>query len=137
MPPGRGAPQHRPTFRLSVVVIAVLAAAMTIVAVVVLPPAPSWTERTVTLSLMSYGCYWENSSAHQDRFCLLLEPTPGGLLLNGSFDHGPGGGPGTGIQMGTGPCASGCPTSATWTAPDGSGRLFWTFAENVTLEVPG
>ncbi len=127
-------------FVVAAIVIAVPLVFVGLVTTGLLPTAlvsSSWTERTVTLSPVSQSCYFVNSSAHADRFCLRLLASPGGLILNGTFDHGPGTNV-SAVAMGQGlACAmnpSNCPPGRTWTSPDGSGRIWWTFTSNVTLE---
>ena len=120
-------------------VVAVLAVAGTLVfvgltAAGVLPTTGAsipWTERTVSVSENTGSCYFVNSSANADRFCLVLFLTPGGPFLNGTFDHGPGTAA-FAFELGEGPCVS-CSTNATWTSPDGTGQVYWTFTWSVTL----
>jgi hypothetical protein len=125
------------------VVVAVLAVAGTFVFVGlatagILPTTvgPSqWTERTVTASV-SRSCYFVNSSANVDRFCLQLLITPGGESLNGTFDHLQGT-PVFDFVLSQGlACAqnpSSCPPGWTWTSPDGTGQVYWTLSGSVTL----
>lgn len=97
-----------------------------------------WTSRSVQLPLSSPGgepryCYFVNSTAHSDRFCLALIPGPAGYILNGTFDHGTTTINST-IQMAEGPpCVSNCRASATWTSVDGTGQILWDFTSSVTL----
>jgi hypothetical protein len=97
-----------------------------------------WTSRSVQLPLSSPGgepryCYFVNSTAHSDRFCLALIPGPAGYLLNGTFDHGPTTLKST-IQIPEGPpCVSNCRTSATWTSVDRTGQILWGFNSSVAL----
>lgn len=98
-----------------------------------------WTARNVSLPLSSPGgepryCFFVNSTANTDLFCLALIPGAAGFILNGTFDHGPGTLSAL-VQLAEGPpCFSNCRTSATWTSPDGTGQVYWTFTTNVTLE---
>ncbi|HYB63278.1 MAG TPA: hypothetical protein VEE86_02505 [Thermoplasmata archaeon] len=123
-------------WKLAAVTASVVAAAL--VAVVVLTAPAGWTSRTVELPASfvvgEKECYWVNSSANHDRFCLAYVPVPAGALLNGSFDHGPGTANASIYLTGGGPCTSGCPGGKTWLSPDGTGQIYWTFSQNVTLE---
>lgn len=94
-----------------------------------------WTERTVSAS-SSLQCYWVNSTANADYFCLQLLVTPGGEFLNGTFNHWPG----TavinfwltqGLACAENP--SSCPPGWTWTSPDGTGQIYWTLSGSVVL----
>ena len=122
------------------VVVAVLAVAGTLVFVGLLATGvlPSivvhsqWIERTVNVTENTRTCYYVNSSAHVDRFCLVVFFTPGGAILNGTFDHGPGT-LGATFVMGSGPCLSECPAGETWASPDGTGQVYWTFYDWATL----
>ena len=81
------------------------------------------------------SCYLLGPSLHPDRFCLWAVDAPFGAVLAGTFDHGSGT---TSVNISAvefGPCLSNCPAEALWTSPDGTGRLVWVFAGNVTLEV--
>jgi hypothetical protein len=120
-------------------VVAVLAVAGTLVfvglaAAGVLPTtgiSSQWTERTVSVTENTWSCYYVNSSAGTDYFCLVLFLTPGGPFLNGTFQHGPGT-VAIPFTLGYGPCHL-CPTGETWTSPDGTGQVYWTFTDSVTL----
>ena len=133
MPPERMARDVR--HRFAVVFVAAVIA-IVLAGVLLAIPGP-WTERTVELIGSPPGepvnqCYFVNSSVHQDQFCLALWFGPAGNILNGSFDHGPG----TlriAFEMSLGPCASNCPSSETWTSADGTGQVYWTFNQYVTL----
>lgn len=102
------------------------------------PVPQQWVSLTLQLALSSPGgeprhCYFVNSTAHSDRFCLALIPGPAGYIVNGTFDHGPGT-PASPVYLAEGPpCVSDCRTSATWTSPDGTGRIVWEFTPTVTL----
>lgn len=94
-----------------------------------------WTERTVFAS-SSARCYWVNSTATEDHFCLQLQVSPGGESLNGTLDHGRGTAVlifslSQGLACATNP--SNCPPGWTWTSPDGSGQVYWTLSGSVTL----
>jgi hypothetical protein len=98
----------------------------------------SWAGQNVQFPLETGSdkpdnCVFVNSTVNTDRFCLSLIPGGGGYELNGTFDHGPftESDP---VYMSEGPpCASSCPSSATWTSPDGTGRIWWGFTTNATL----
>jgi hypothetical protein len=102
------------------------------------PGASDWTQRTVHLPTSGpeggpSSCYFVNSSAYTDRFCLVLIPWPAGYIMNGSFDHGSGTQTAI-IQLAEGPpCAAYCRASVTWISPDGTGQLLWGFTNSVTI----
>ena len=134
MPPERMARDVR--HRFAVVFVAAVIA-IVLAGVLLAIPGP-WTERTIRLvpDSGSYACFFVNSTAHADRFCLALWFTPAASVLNGTFDHGPGT-PSAAVSLCYGlVCESSDTmneTSATWTAPDGTGLVYWAFTDNVTL----
>ena len=98
----------------------------------------NWTQRDVQLlgsppSRTSPTCWFVNSTAYTDRFCLTLSAAPAGYILNGTFDHGLFS-QSYQVYLSEGPpCFSSCPTSESWMSPDGSGRIWWGFTTNATL----
>jgi len=135
MPPERVAHDLRRRF---VVVFVAAVTAIVLAGVLLAIPGP-WTERTIRLvpDSGSYGCFFVNSTAHSNRFCLALWFTSAASVLNGTFDHGPGT-PSAAVSLCYGlVCASGDTmrdTSETWTSSDGTGQVYWTFTDNVTIE---
>lgn len=100
----------------------------------------SWTTQTVRVPFSTNAsnstCYTVNSSLHVDRFCMSIIATPGAAFLNGTFDHGWGNNSSARFELSNdATCHTGCPTSATWTSPDGTGRVVWQFSTFlVTIE---
>jgi hypothetical protein len=138
--------EHRISLKIvaaSVAIVAILAFALLVNAgdvpgVRTSTPSSQWLGATVSVpvsfSNASAECFFVNSSVHVDRFSLYLIPGPAGYILNGTFDHGLGTSAAD-VSEGEGqPCLSGCLSSKTWTSPDGTGQVYWTFTTNVTLE---
>jgi len=115
--------------------VAALALALAAVALIVWQPTSSesgWTMQTVqaplSVNTTDRPCSSVDSSLYFDRFCMAIIATPGGVLLNGTFDHGPWTSL-MGFQLSNNAlCHIGCPTNATWTSPDGTGRILWQFS---------
>lgn len=130
-------PARRPSSFWAYVIIAVAVGATAVYAAVTIIETPGWSSRTVELPGEGIpACYFVNSTAHIDRFCIAVYGTPAGEELNGTFDHGLGTQT-SAIALRYGACASACSTSETWVAPDGTGRVVWSFTLSVTLQVLG
>ena len=129
--------------RLMAIVSAVLVSATILFGLSVIWPgtsasAPSsgpWVERQVELPVGPTlpSCWFVSSTVVTDRFCLSLNETPAGYTLGGLFDHGIGTAA-IPVQLTEGPpCLLGCPSSATWISPDGTGSLVWNFTTEATI----
>jgi hypothetical protein len=125
---------------VSWVIAGVLAAALIVIAALfavgvfaVAPMGPGWTSTIVSPPVGgSNQCFWVNSTANNDRFCMTLSTTSTGYQLSGTYDHGVGTTQ-SGFLLNEPTPTSGATTAGTWTSPHGGGMLSWSYGTKVTI----